>query len=423
MPSIFSALSQKKKTFLVLSWPERRERIRRMALKWFIRKPLISATAFLFMPLLFLLFTLRVLLPSLKITVYKIRTSRIGHQISDIEVYLRKQSLLPEQDRETPIFLTTDPANHQLLKMVRRRVPMLPSKLATNAFDALKKISAFGGLLQNLPGHLQPQVLVENTRKQLSFTPEEIQKGEHLLEKIGIPKGAPYLCFISREKIFLQTTDPKMDYSYHDYRDCSIENYMPAIETLTAKGLWAVRLGTIVSQPLQTTNERIIDYATKHRSDFGDIFLATHCKFYIGAGTGMIMVSSFSEVPTVSCNMAPMGQAPYRSADIFILKKYWDTQKRRLLTFREIISMGADRWDRTEQYEKAGIELIENTPDEILEAGLEMNARLDGAWVPQPEDEELQEKYRALWRKGHVVEGFKSRVGAAFLRKHRNLLS
>ena len=45
------------------------------------------------------------------------------------------------------------------------------------------------------------------------------------------------------------------------------------------------------------------------------------------------------------------------------------------------------------EYKKRGIELIENTPTEILEVSIEMLERLTGRWINTTENKELQEKY------------------------------
>ena len=51
-----------------------------------------------------------------------------------------------------------------------------------------------------------------------------------------------------------------------------------------------------------------------------------------------------------------------------------------------------------------------------------MQARLDGAWVGQDGDEELQERYKSLFPPQCTVKGFLSRIGADFLRQNEELL-
>jgi len=76
----------------------------------------------------------------------------------------------------------------------------------------------------------------------------------------------------------------------------------------------------------------------------------------------------------------------------------------------------------SEKYDQAGIEVIENTEEEILDLAREMNERIDGKWITLDEDEELQKRFRALFPEGHRCHGAPSRLGAELLRQNRELL-
>ena len=124
----------------------------------------------------------------------------------------------------------------------------------------------------------------------------------------------------------------------------------------------------------------------------------------------------------VSVNMAPLAAVPRNRGALFIPKKYQHKESGRLLKFREIINMGADRWWHGERFTESGIEVVENTSEEVLSVVVELNARIDGTWEPQAEDEELQDRYRSLFPSDHPITECPSRVGAEFLRQNRKLL-
>ena len=73
-------------------------------------------------------------------------------------------------------------------------------------------------------------------------------------------------------------------------------------------------------------------------------------------------------------------------------------------------------------YNEAGLEVIENSGDEILDLAVEMNARIDGTWLDTEEDNELQRRYLDFFPPNHPQYGFTARVGAHFLRQNRELL-
>ena len=105
---------------------------------------------------------------------------------------------------------------------------------------------------------------------------------------------------------------------------------------------------------------------------------------------------------------------------ISVPKKYWFIQKKRYMTFTEIFKSGAGKLLHTEQYEKLQIELIENTPEEIADATLEMHERLNGTWETTPEDDELQERFWALFGP-NKLKSPQLRIGAEYLRENKEL--
>jgi len=62
-------------------------------------------------------------------------------------------------------------------------------------------------------------------QNKIHFTNEEISLGENLLLKNGIDIKN-IVCLIVRDSQYLKKTFPSQDFSYHDYRDCDIDNYM-----------------------------------------------------------------------------------------------------------------------------------------------------------------------------------------------------
>ena len=176
-------------------------------------------------------------------------------------------------------------------------------------------------------------------------------------------------------------------------------------------------------KPIANNNPKMIDYALNFRSDFGDIYLLKHCKFFLSSSpTGISTAASILGTPIVSPNRIPIGDIPLNKCDIFIPMKYLDIKSKNFLSYKEVIHIGGDRWFNTQNYLDNGIELIENTPEEILEVTKEMNERLDGTWISDPIDKELQKAYRSLFKKRNHIYNFSPRIGANFLRKNQNLL-
>jgi putative glycosyltransferase (TIGR04372 family) len=107
---------------------------------------------------------------------------------------------------------------------------------------------------------------------------------------------------------------------------------------------------------------------------------------------------------------------------IFIPKRFWSNVEKRFLTFAEIFRLGAHLFSMTWQYRREGIEWVDNDVDEIRAVVLEMEQRLSGSWVSNPEDEELQSRFRSIWPLRQNGRPLQARIGADFLRQHPELL-
>ena len=373
----------------------------------------------------FVFIGLKVIEPLVKIRVGKLSHDRIGHLAANTELFLRRQSRSEDSARELHVFLTGKPANHQLLAMIKRRLHVFENRILLKLHNSIKPYTRGSKIWINLPFDTNEYEEFNNVSPQLSLTKEEEVQGTEMLARIGIENGAPFVCFHARDKAYLDIFHPRKsrkEWSYHDFRDCDINNYRSAAEYLANQEIYAIRMGAIVEKKIFTTNDHIIDYATRFRSDFGDIYLPSKCKFFLGNTSGNRLISTIFNVPIAFANSVPLGDIALGKNDLFIPKKYWSTEKKRLLTFREIIKIGADWWLKDEMFVQANIETIENSAEEILALTKEMNERLDGVWIGNDGDGELQRQFRSLFSSGHRCYGFPSRIGAEFLRQNRELL-
>ena len=103
------------------------------------------------------------------------------------------------------------------------------------------------------------------------------------------------------------------------------------------------------------------------------------------------------------------------------------------LRLSEIVSSEIVRGLTTESFKSKGIKLVENSPEEIRDVALEMADRLEGTWIPDENDEKLQDKFWKIFTSesktqfsayGTVLHGeIRARYGAKFLRENINWLN
>ena len=350
----------------------------------------------------------------------------IGHFAANTEVYLCERDAGLHGRKTIDIFYHSGPvSNDQLKKMWDRtlhvsRFASLPNRLNRWLPGGEKYVVPWRDSADSDNYGLLPR-----SSCHLAFTEEEERLGKAGLRELGITDGSPFVCFDARDPAYKNSWRPGKDWSHHDYRDSSIHNYLPAAEELARRHYFAVRMGSVVREALYATNDRIIDYATNGRTDFLDIYLGANCKFFLSGCTGLYAIPMIFRRPIAYVNYVPLFYAPSRGLnDLIIPKKLWLRAEQRFLTFREALSSEVGKFFQSEQYEKLGIDVVENTPEEIRALAVEMDERINGTWQTSKEDEERQVRFWSLFEPSEYNENkdFLPRIGAEFLRQNSDLL-
>jgi len=282
--------------------------------------------------------------------------------------------------------------------------------------------------------------LLQQCPPHFSFTAEEEERGQAGLREIGVDQGVKFVCFHVRDGEFLYQVRPRMvsiygDWQEQPYRNAAMENFLKAADQLTELGYFVLRMGQWSKEPLEHPNPRVIDYATKHQTDFMDAYLSAKCEFFIGTNSGMTSIPMMYRTPLALVNVVPYSEIPYSGTnDLFIPKKYFSHSENRLLSFQEVMNeplllhYNNKYTDRSRAYyDSIGLEIQENSPEEIAGLTLELEQRIRGDFQPSPEDEELQARYLSIIRshtdKLHPVRGLeKRRIGSHFLRTNPEIL-
>ena len=372
----------------------------------------------------------RLLRPVLLVRFGPLRSERFGHFAANTELYLCRRDAGLDDKRAVDIFYCNfHVCNQQLRKMWARTIRVW--QIARSADELNRRLPGGSAHVIPWPYHGDRDIegppgregLLPQSRIHLSFTGEEEQRGREEMRGLGMRDGSPFVCFHARDSAYLEAAFPGRDWRYHDHRDTDIRTYLPAAEELVRRGYQAVRMGAVVRDALAVERPGIIDYAAKGRSEFLDVFLSAKCEFFISDSSGVYAVAMIFRRPIIFVNFIPLDHTPmWAPHDLSIPKKLWLTSERRFLRFREIMQSPIGRMLQTEEYEQGGIEVIDNTPEEITAVTVEMHERLRGTWKTSGEDEELQERLRSLFRGSDLHGEPVSRMGTAFLRENRELL-
>jgi putative glycosyltransferase (TIGR04372 family) len=346
---------------------------------------------------------IRLISPLIHIRIGRLISHRIGHFSGNTELYLCEKdaglNFSQRRSRKTLdiFYLKYSPVcNLYLLKMWKRVLHILP-KFPLNFLDSMLDRVSWGANYQigeNYQYDRDVLNLLENTKPHLLFLSSEKAMGERYLRRLGIPSGHKYICLMSRDDAYLKSTFGQ-EYSYHNYRDSDVNNYKLAIEYLMGQGYYVVRMGSVVKNHLDIVNDKFIDYATNGaRSEFLDIYLCANCHFALSGSLGLDNLPLIFRRPVAYVNLTPFGYFPtYRSSCILLGKKYLDSESGMLLSQKEIVNRHLGKILDGSDFLKMGIEVIENSPDEIRDVCIEMNQKLMATWTEDSLDREFQERF------------------------------
>jgi len=381
---------------------------------------------------------IRLISPWLLVRWVCLYSHRIGHFAANTELYLCEQDAginVPKQSHVDLFYMNYGPScNQQLAIMWKRLLRVWPTWILA----PISRVNQFmrGGMIPEIGdnAHMDRDVhnLLDRFPPHLEFTPEEEACGETGLNAMGIPRGTPFVCLDVRDSAYMDALLPSEDWTYHNYRDSDIQNYILAAEELADRGYFVIRMGAKVRETMKTTHSRVIDYATNGmRSEFMDIYLGAKCEFCISTGSGYGGVPYIFRRPIVYTNYVPLGYfLTFRTQFLGITKHYYAAAENRELALSEIFTHNVGLGLGTSYYESKGIQLIENTLEEIRDVVIEMAERLNGNWQPHEDDEALQRRFWEIFPtdavdayQGRPLHGeICARFGAHFLRNNREWL-
>ena len=314
-------------------------------------------------------------------------STRLGHLIGNMECYLSEKDNLLQPDSYDIFFPIGSICNRYIYRKYRQKIHVWPSWLVV----LIWRVNAlFMGWEKHIVRNLQFDRDIKNLFSRYSphvrFTKAEEKKGQKLLRYLGIPEGAKWVCLIVRDNAYLKMKAPGLDFSYHDYRDADVSEYIPAAVELARRGYYVIRMGEIIAKPFNVKHTKIIDYPFKRKGlmgEFGDLYLGAKCAFCLGTPTGFMAIPQAFNRPLGITDFVPIEYAPTWCQGLMIWKHHLKDGKK--MTVREIVDSGMGLMTFGGEFEKAGITLENNTPQEIFELAMEMADRDQGISIEQPQ--------------------------------------
>jgi putative glycosyltransferase (TIGR04372 family) len=263
-----------------------------------------------------------------KIQIINVDATRIGHLAMEPELLrLHLSSIYGQKRRGWINFALSEKkeaCNEYLYSKLSKYFYLGPSFLLGRIQSLQEKFPyLFADLKPFKISHFDYSLL-DSSPPPFTFSAGEDMKGQLFLSSLGIHEKAPYVCLAVRDSSYLNLEYPNTDWSYHNYRDSHISDYLEMAEFLALQGYFVLRMGRNVSEKLVSSNPRIIDYANlSSRSDFNDVYLFANCEFVISTSTGMDRLGLLFRKPIGLVNL-PLPQEAEFLGDTLKLVMYKD---------------------------------------------------------------------------------------------------
>ena len=366
-----------------------------------------------------------------KIRIGELLDERIGHLVLNTAIFVRRQEIKKGSDSTAHVFVASNPANSQLLKMWKRRLNIIDSRWFARVYagvaPVVKKTRFYQPLRYDGVEHQELSI----TEPLLEFTEYEEELGREGLMRMGIGDKDWFVCIHARDPAYIsKTADVAMSEDKSEVRNCSINNYLDAANWISAQGGYVLRMGALVDVPFYSDDPRIIDYATHFRDQFMDIYLSSKCRFFLGCSSGLLYVPMLFGVPMGATNFVPFCDAGHGQLTTYIPKlvrrrgasdfmKFDEVKDLGMYEIRPGVNMG---WNKKSYYDERGLELIENEADDILDLCKDMMDLVRGV-APRNEAEKLQLAYSKFYDGTLNESPYIGKLGPRFSEKYHSLIS
>lgn len=341
-----------------------------------------------------------------------IRTERIGHLFGNVDMYLslieknkiRKQKLI--------FFRSIEICNYEAFKIVQDKIGIIHSEKYFLLYKILC-ILKFKFLIYELPSDQDVFGIMRIVSKQL-----DVSNGINEITKKYLKnfEKKEFITTIVRDQRYLQKTLMK-DFQYHNFRNADPQIHYEALIDITKKyKLLCFKMG-VISDHFPLKDKNIIDYSSKDRTEKLDLGLINNSLFWSNCGSGLSSVPRAFRIPMINVNQVSLNYTG-DNVLVFIPKKLWVISEKRFLTYEEIITSKVGYFLSADEYIKCGIELIENTKEEIFDVHEEGYLKIKGLFLSDPEINIIQKRLINKYPTDMITPKYKAPICEAFIRKN-----
>jgi putative glycosyltransferase (TIGR04372 family) len=134
-----------------------------------------------------------------------------------------------------------------------------------------------------------------------------------------------------------------------------------------------------------------------------DIYLGANCSFCISTGSGFLSLCGIFGKPNAQITVPFAASHTHNENYLLMTKHHILKREKRELSLSELFSYGVAYAFDSKIYAQKGIELVENTPEEIKDLALEAADNFESTEKLTPEDEDLKNFFKELFAKNYKI--------------------
>ncbi|MGM4932802.1 TIGR04372 family glycosyltransferase [Tardiphaga sp. 619_E2_N8_5] len=251
----------------------------------------------------------------------------------------------------------------------------------------------------------------------VEMSPEDKARGHQLLREAGIPEGAWIVGIHIREGGFHGDGAG----STRQHRSADIASYLPAVQEITSRGGWVIRLGDKSMSPFPVMPQ-VFDYAMSEiKSPQMDILLLAAVDLFIGTTSGLTSAAQIFRKPMLLVNCISNDCQYWTDRTSFTVKQAFDLRGGGYLSLRHTYSQPTQGWlIDGEVMQRHGLDVHANGAED-LRAAVAEKLDLMRSSVSPPDRDEWMARYRAALVDNPCMFGAAT-PSISFLRAHPELL-
>ena len=305
-------------------------------------------------------------------------TGPLGHiSMIDAVIKLRELNLLSDEQRIL-LYDSQYSSNSALLKLFLPKILNIKSDVKliekfTQKFDSIVDQVPIYRLKSKIVDQwsaidIANQAWSKDNREPVIKLSDSIEaRGLKILKRWGLASDAWFVVIHVREG----------DHRAHArLQNADIETYFPMMREIVSRGGWIIRMGSPLMTPLPKMRN-VIDYAhAVERVDWMDVFLWAKAKFSIATNSGGSEVPMCFGTPVIRTNYSSFGHCSFFEKSFMVPKLYKLKSEKAPMSLQQALRSPIP-WCESTVHENIEFEIINNSPQDLVDAAVEMFARFD----------------------------------------------